>query len=711
MMNRFQTSPAQVKDELARLMGAALHEAVRLLVTRTERQLFDLAAEEQDGEQRAALFQAIAFCRGEEGRFFSQFANMLLQPVPAELAGDWHELIGDRTRGMTFEDGLNQARHECGIEHAQFEARIGQLHADDPTAVPEGMYTLDAISRAFIGAIADFPDDLRHRLVAQWPDQVLLRLAPIYSVLNDYMIQVGILPGIKRLRDPLADVTTAAITPATPRVDEPAIPQHQGPSPDQLADRLIPLVRATREGDDQYLFRFERDQEWRAEDFAGFIMDRLEPTLPLGNWPAKSRELIRLVGTTFSDVLNDAMISPRHRRQIAELQLAVLYFAIRNRHFFSDADHPLRRIINHMALIGSDPDLSGDPERTGDLLGPIQEAILDQPERLDELSEQMQSISRGKPLAPKTRPPNPARQRLALIEERCRSRVEKIIAGHTNDLPLREPTRGLLDELFTPFMVRTMINQGRQSAPWADIIEMLHQALTLQIDPTITPEDVEAFSRQAHRLFSAQASDDPLAAEEHALDAFIAYLHHEAEHTPALSVPSLEEPASPPPSFSSASEAVDVAQADPVPEFATEEEPGAAEASALPPTSEMVQETPSDQVPAEAEAPAPRTPQDGLVLASLDFVQSFFAQQIRSEEWFEVHTGPGRALRRLKMRDLDRENGVLTFANRTGHAELSLPLAKVIDDLLEDRSRLVFENSRFIRSLEHLREQLEGLES
>lgn len=694
-------------------MGAALHEAVRLLVARVERQLFDLAADEQDGEKRAALFQAIAFCRSEEGRFFARFADTLTQPVPAKLAGDWHELIGDRTRGMTFEDGLNHARHECGIEHAQFEARIGQLHADDPTAVPEGMYTLDAISRGFIGAIAEFPHDLRHRLIAQWPDQVLLRLAPIYSVLNDYMIQVGILPGIKRLRDPLADVATAAITPARPRVEEPAIPQHQGPSPDQLADRLAPLVRATLEGDDQYLFRFERDQEWRAEDFAGFIMDRLEPTLPLGNWPAKSRELIRLVGTTFSDVLNDAMISPRHRRQIAELQLAVLYFAIRNRHFFSDADHPLRRTINHMALIGSDPDLSGDPKRAAELLGPIQDAILDQPERLDDLSEQMHAISRGKPLDPKSRPPNPARQRLALIEQRCRTRVEKIIAGHTNDLPLREPTRGLLDELFTPFMVRTMINQGRQSAPWADIIDLLHQALTLQIDPTITSEDVEAFKRQANQLFSTQASDDLLAAEEHTLDAFIAYLQHEADHAPALAVPTAQKQASPdraPPSTNEGAPRGQAAAAA-MPETEAEGTPAGAKTASSPPAAEMPpQEAHAGQMPAEAEPSGPRFPRDGLMLASLDFVQSFFAQQIDSEEWFEVHTGPGRALRRLKMRNLDRENGVLTFANRTGHAELSLPLAKVIEDLLEDRSRLVFENSRFIRSLGHLREQLEGLE-
>jgi len=96
-----------------------------------------------------------------------------------------------------------------------------------------------------------------------------------------------------------------------------------------------------------------------------------------------------------------------------------------------------------------------------------------------------------------------------------------------------------------------------------------------------------------------------------------------------------------------------------------------------------------------------------LLLASLEIVKDFFEQQSTSEEWFEVYTGPGRALRRLKIRDLDPDNGVVNFANRTGQAKLSLPVGQVLDDLLAERTRLVFGNPRFARALDQLRGQLE----
>ena len=744
MMNRFQTSPAQVRDELARLMGAALHEGVRRLFAQVERHLFDLASNESDENRRAEAFEAIAEARSAQDDLYRGLNESLLG-AGTEPA-DWHQLIGDRSRALQFEDALADAKQRCGIEHAQFEARIGQLHSDDPDAVPADLYTMESISRAFLLQARELPEALRHRLIAHWAEQVLDRLAPIYSVLNDYLIQVGVLPGIKRLRNPLEE-TDPALQIAPPPA-APDVPQHAGPSPEALAERLIPLVRATIGGDDQYLFRFERDQDWRPEAFAEFVMDRIEPTLPLGNWPARSRDLIRLVGMTFSDVLNDELIDPRHRRQIATLQLAVLLLAARDRHFLSDADHPARRLINLMALIGSDPELKPDVQITADMLVPIQEAILDAPDRLPFLADQMRDISRGKPVEPQVARPSPARDRLALIEERCRTRVEKILAGHVADMPLREPTRAVLDQVFQPFMVRTMINQGRQSAPWAGIIELLQDTLTLQLDPGIERSDVDAYRRQATRLFNETVGDGLLTDEQQALDSFVEYLEEQARQTldmPEMTIPGESAPSSAPDraqrpepatiSSTDAGQTVAVTEepvtqasepgtetvatatteAAPTPAPAIDEPTESRETIDIPsPVDLQASSSPtqsaseSDAAEAtEEEAPMGAIPRDGLFLASLDFVQAFFDQQALSEEWFEVYTGPGRALRRLKVRDLDSENGVVNFANRTGQAKLSLPVGQVIDDLFEERTRLVFENPRFIRATEQLRSQLE----
>ncbi|MFN2381467.1 MAG: DUF1631 family protein, partial [Guyparkeria sp.] len=545
MMNRFQTSPAQVRDELARLMGAALQEGIKRLFGQVERQLFDLAASETDNDKRAEAFDAISRCRGEQDGFYRRLVQALLEP-----SADWHgtalhQLAGDRAQGLKLEDELAEASLRCGIEHAQFEARVGQLHHDDPEHVPAGLFTLESISRAFLAQVDDLPDNLRQRLVTHWAEQVLYRLTPVYSVLNDYLIQVGVLPGIKRLREPQTEVAPASTqAPVSPAV--PDVPERPGPGPQALADRLAPLVRATIEGDDQYLFRFVRDHDWRTEDFAAFIMDRLEPTLPANNWPVASREVIRLVGMTFGDVLNDGLIDPRHRRQISTLQLAVLMLAARDRHFLSDADHPMRRILNLLALIGSDPDLKPDIESTAALLGPIQRATLDDTAELDALAGHLRDISRGKapespgspgsPGSPESLEPaiKPAHERLAQIEERCRARVSKILAGHVNDTPLRDPTRTLLDQVFQPFMVRTMINQGRQSAPWAGIIGLLQDALTLQLDPLLGLEDIDAFRRDASRVFNDTSGDGLLTDEQQVFDAFVDYLVEQSRNHPEI---------------------------------------------------------------------------------------------------------------------------------------------------------------------------------
>ncbi|MCL7743991.1 DUF1631 family protein [Guyparkeria hydrothermalis] len=755
MMNRFQTSPAQVRDELARLMGAALHEGVRRLFARVERQLFDLASNESDEDRRAEAFQAIAEARREQEGFSRGLAEKLLAPETDAAQPDWHELIGDRSRGIQFEDALADAKQRCGIEHAQFEARIGQLHSDDPDAVPAHLYTMESISRAFLAQSGELPVALRLRLIAHWPEQVLNRLAPVYSVLNDYLIQVGVLPGIKRLRDPLEDAEPTLHV-APPPETAPTAPQRAGPSPEELAEHLVPLVRATIGGDDQYLFRFERDQDWRADAFAEFVMERIEPTLPIGNWPARSRDLIRLVGMTFADVLNDELIDPRHRRQIASLQLAILLLAVRDRHFLSDADHPGRRIINLMALIGSDPDLKTNVQDTADMLVPIQQAVIDKPDQLRSLADQMHDISRGKRVEHEETRTAPARDRLALIEQRCQTRVEKILAGHVADMPLRDATRTVLNRTFQPFMVRTMINQGRQSAPWSGIIGLLQDTLTLQLDPTLEQPDVDEYRRQATRLFNETAGDGLYTEEQQALDGFVEYLEEQARHSlemPEMSIPerpAASEPASAPPQAEPTAEDVapnpaaeqepveaealesnldtaastdDTPELDSKPVEATEHtasidipspvDLSAPEPSEPSPDVAVVEEveaeaSPEDAEPApEDEAPASGVPRDGLLLASLDFVQEFFDQQAQSEEWFEVHTGPGRALRRLKIRNLDTENGVVNFANRTGQAKLSLPVAQVIEDLLEERTRLVFDNPRFVRATERLRSQLE----
>ncbi|WP_372591185.1 DUF1631 family protein [Guyparkeria sp.] len=745
MMNRNRTRPVEARRELARLMESPLDEGIKRLFAHVERELFDEAAE-QDGETRAELFQAVAFNRARKDAFLRDFKARLLQP-PDEFDREWHVLTGDRASGVRVEDALARAHELCDTEHTQFEARIRQLHSDDPEATQADLYTLEAITRVFLGSIRDFPSSLKTRLIEGWPERTLFALAPVYAVLNDYLVHAGVLPGIKRLRDESTDVPRPRARPAAePAKTTPAAPKtvKPGPSIQELTERLAPMVRTTMDGDDRHLYRFQRDADWRAEDFTLFVMDQVDPSRPRSSWLPKTRELIRLVGVTLSDVLNDPVINARHRRLVAELQLAVLYFAAGNRHFFSDADHPLRHIINLIALVGSDPDLNRETGPVEALLRPIQEAILENPDQLDLIARQLHDFSHGKAEQVAENEVAPARNRLVQVEQRCRLRVEKMLAAQTKDLPIQKPTYTLLEKFFTPFMVRTMINQGRQSAGWNGVVGLLEEALTLQMDPTIEPQDVTALEDRIATLFDAPYTEGLQNKERKVLDTFVAYLRHQSEKaipmpTPrkaALDAPvdddhadtteSIVEPdgtenASVFDTDSPVNDTSGKAAAD-TPADTTEvtDEPESndktaartgkedegelpeAEGTASSDAGQDLRET--DEEASDAES---RIPQDGLVLASMEGVQAFFRHQIRGEEWFEVHTGPGRALRRLKMLNLDEENGVLNFANRTGQIKLTLPVAQVIEDLLDDRTRPVFENPRYSQALERLREQLE----
>ncbi|MGM0516686.1 MAG: DUF1631 family protein, partial [Pseudomonadota bacterium] len=349
-------TPDAIREELTRLTNPVLVEGLKLLFAGVERDLFDEASQADDESVRSSIFDDIATIRGEKSGLLRAFNQHLTRPDAETRQVEWHELIGDRQAAVEFEDGLEEARRRCGTEHALYEARVESLHEQAPETFPPKYYTLDALSRAFFAGIADFPDSLRLRLVAHWPEQVLYTLVPHYATLNDSLVRAGVLPGLKRWQEG-SGATKPQVTPrpmpSTAHTEERA--QRTGPDEDELPALLEPMARTTLEGDDQYLFRFERDEEWLAEDFAAFMMDRVEPGLRPTAWPSASRELLRLVGMTVSDLLNDRMIEVRHRQLISRLQVAVLLVASRDRHFLSDADHPMRRALNLLALIGSDP--------------------------------------------------------------------------------------------------------------------------------------------------------------------------------------------------------------------------------------------------------------------------------------------------------------------------------------------------------------------
>ncbi len=63
--------------------------------------------------------------------------------------------------------------------------------------------------------------------------------------------------------------------------------------------------------------------------------------------------VIDVIGSLFDQILSDPKVPPQMARQIARLQLPVLRAALGDPSFFSSRKHPVRRLVNRIASLGS----------------------------------------------------------------------------------------------------------------------------------------------------------------------------------------------------------------------------------------------------------------------------------------------------------------------------------------------------------------------
>lgn len=703
MMNRITISPEKIQHELQELVQVSLHEALRRVFGRVEKQLFEKTETVSDKSVRKALFSAIAHGRTAQKTFYqSVFEQLLDAEQPQSPPEQWHTLTGDRGTAVELEDSLEAARKSTSGEHAQFLARMQHLHELEPT-IPARFYSLESITRAVIEQSKQLPPLMHKTFIHTFVNQGIGQISPIYSILNDYLIQIGLLPTIRRMSskeqaqamDSQAD---GGFTSANAFMQA-------------MIDRVSELLEEQIDGEPTATFEFDQNSDWTVSDFSNFIKTQIAPDLPDAHWPAKPADIIHVVGVTLADILNDALIDAQFRAQIGRLQMAVLLTASQNRHFLADPEHPLRRILNCLAelgaTLGQDETLTPVQALVDDTL----KATLHEPEQLETLAASIESLARDIEQQPvKER----SEERLAPVVARCRERVHLILKGQTAHTPLNPVTKAFVWSALAPFMVRTMINQGRNNRFWSQIIQVLKEALALQMDMPVSKAKAERFADRIYPLL--QADDDHLrATEEETLlvKRFIEALSSRPQSKKSRKPKPQQRPAEQKTNETTPATA------------ATEQTEAQAPAAAQKPAEDSQEPASEPEIPATQDSATAKTSTDSTTADQSSAskppephsttdesprlswlgeprILEIFQQMIRSGEWFEVYTGPGRAVRRLKMRRVDPEKQLIHFANRTGHIILSLPTAQVVDDLVSQRTRLVFDGPVFSRLIEEL---------
>lgn len=752
-MNRVTANIPDLHRNLQRLARAALGEGLKSLFNDVEKRLFNRAEQSIDDASRQDFFDAVASLK-QKRQLFQQ--NMLETLEQAELPKKvpnkgWNTLVKDHNLAMQIEDMIGQAKARFGIEHAQYEARITWMNQQAPESLPAGIYTLQNLTTAFILNLDLFPESAREDLIRAVGNHLLNKLEPLYVLLNDYLIQAGILARIRSVRTPSGgnvgekDNDIQEVLAALDVVE---------PNVLSGADLHSAIYKMTDKGKRTAIV--DQIDGWKPLLLLETIMAHLRQSGENGRIDPEELESIKLVGLLFSTIMNDQKVRLSVRQKILGLQWPTVSVALRERGFFRNASHPARDVPNLCALIGSDPSASNQALIE---LGRIIDRLVINHENdtkaFDQARDELKQLGQGEiPAAEEIEAQQTETPSHDEMLQRCQQRVSDTINTRVAEQALTgmrilPETRDFIGRIIDPVMVVALINFGRNSQPWQKALDILDEALTLQsgTDPHDarrhtafhkkvwdllelvdqgTPqmqdqldEFVTAMTRQVAPETSLRTSRRTFAPETvMANDAPVAQDCSDDTATPVESIADTE--ATPEADARSQATVDDVpaeTTADPLPQEVLEI---AAEAPETPASDSDQEATSAEPEAIEADQPAePEVSADEATAEQIEAEQTahllnhrdvmvFIQTYLMSNEWFQVYTGSGNALRRLKGKDINTALGVVNFANRTGELELFVPLSQLVQDLLDQRTRPVFENPTYNRALAELRGQLDS---
>jgi len=759
-MNRMTADIPDLHRNLQRLVQAALGEGLKSLFNDVEKRLINRTEHTIDDASRQEFFDAVASLKQNRQQFRKNLLETLEQPdLPKKVPGNWSSLLGDHNLALIVEDIIGQAKARFGIEHAQYEARVAWMNQNDPDNMPAGLYTIPNITTAVILNLDTFPASARQGIIRALGNHLLNKLEPLYVLLNDFLIQAGVLTRVRSVRPPSGSAgdqqPDSAIQEVLAALDvvEPTIL-----SGAELHDAIFKMT-----GKGARPAIVDGIDDWSPERLLDAIMGYLRRNGENTRIDAEEVESIKLVGLLFSTIMNDQKIRLSARQKILSLQWPVISAALRERGFFRHASHPARDVPNLCALIGSDPNASKEAlVELGRIIDRIVLNHENDPKSFEHAREELKHIEKAKPPAvhdDQSQQPEQTPSHAEMLQ-RCQKRVSETINDRVAEHALTgkrilPETRDFVKEIIGPAMVVALINYGRNSQPWQKAIDMLGQALSLQSEVDLNPDIVTGFNKTTWDLLELVDLATPQM-QGH-LDDFVVTLGqqvanqetlrssrrtYETESAPADVEESATQTEDATTAEAAAIEVTPTATDQPVTQSAGTTSDTADEPEARPsmtpaetvaaepapidspvepleaPTAVEPEPETHDEIEVEADAEIQETTagpteeerqtEQAVRLLTHDGVMGFIDTHLMNNEWFQVYTGPGNALRRLKGKDINPALGVVNFANRTGELELFVPLPQLVQDLLQGRTRPVFENPTYNRALNDLQRQLDS---
>jgi len=315
-----------------------------------------------------------AFCQA-----FNDFAHNREKPAGAELQE--LSLVDDHDFeiALAVDKATSRLRYNCAEELVVLDARIAHLLGRTDLTENDNPLGPRALCDALLGGMSSMKleQDVRIVLLNQFDLVLTTELAHIYQSINRFLIDHGILPDLKVGATNRTQNTVAASTGIASASASPATQGQTGGDMLRLFEQLA--------GGGRHVSGGAGGHGGAPAAFAGFnLIDSLGqlqsgammlpgggrfelPLLEASTIQNVLRSLqqspvmqaaspldavlVDAVAMLFDAVFDEASIPDRLKAQIARLQIPVLKAAMLDRNFFSQPNHPVRRMLDAIAKL------------------------------------------------------------------------------------------------------------------------------------------------------------------------------------------------------------------------------------------------------------------------------------------------------------------------------------------------------------------------
>ncbi len=532
-VDRFSLPPVLVR--LRDTSGQALKSVLSDAFDKADDALFELADRASTNVDQTAYFDAMRELRLRRKsmvlsvlQYVSRAFNDLGRFTPRDSGGSLDALDQDSLslvdhdeleQQVAVDNLVNKLRNRHAETIRLLTVRVRHLVPDIALEDSQMPLSPEVICGGIGEACADLDIDIRAKLVVlKLFDRLLVdTLGGFYQDANRTLVAEGVLPDMKRPPVPRAGglgsprspgATPGHSTGASAGADDAA---HTGRHPtfSELSALLHqggvagPGVSAASSpgaavlDTDALMVRLNDIQSqavgWEADQVVP-LRQQLGPVLQNEGGQSLQvgqvdSDVINLVSMLFDFILEDRQLHPVMKALIGRLQIPVLKVALSDKNFFNRGGHPVRKLLNELALsaIGWSEKKAGQRDPLKDKIESVVERVLheftDNVELFDEL---LKDFSHFMDLD---------RRRRELVEQRLRDAEEGrarqeqasemargVIADLTTDRDIPEPVRSLLDEAWNRYLQWVHLREGEDSERWAEA-RALTEKLVWSVDP------------------------------------------------------------------------------------------------------------------------------------------------------------------------------------------------------------------------------------